>query len=110
MHVQHVRNGKIVYAGTGSSFWFRPLSAVLSEMPVGDRELPLLFHARTADFQDVTVQATLTYRLTDQSLTISVESDHLVAFGDGIEADKISLTSGQRVSIGRSERTLRLVR
>jgi regulator of protease activity HflC (stomatin/prohibitin superfamily) len=62
-HVRHVRNGKLVHAGSGTSFWFRPLSAVLSEIPVDDRELPLLFHARTADFQDVTVQATVTYRL-----------------------------------------------
>ena len=68
VHVQHVRNGEIIHAGTGSSFWFRPLSAVLSEIPVDDRELPLLFHARTADFQDVTVQATLTFRLTDPAL------------------------------------------
>ena len=29
------------------SFWFRPLTAVLCEVPVDDRELPLLFHART---------------------------------------------------------------
>lgn len=34
-------------------------------MPVDDRELPLLCHARTSDFQDVTVQATVTYRVTD---------------------------------------------
>lgn len=68
VHVQHVRNGKTVHAGTGNSFWFRPLSAVLSEIPVDDRELPLLFHARTADFQDVSVQATLTFRLTDPAL------------------------------------------
>lgn len=64
-HVQHVRNGKTIHAGIGAAFWFRPLSAVLSEVPVDDRELPLLFHARTSDFQDVTVQATVTYRLTD---------------------------------------------
>ena len=64
-HVQHVRKGKPVHAGTGIAFWFRPLSAVLSEVPVDDRELPLLFHARTADFQDVTVQATVTYRLSE---------------------------------------------
>ncbi len=68
VHVEHIRNGKTVHSGTGSSFWFRPLSAVLSEIPVDDRELPLLFHARTADFQDVTVHATLTFRLTDPAL------------------------------------------
>jgi len=38
------------------SFWFRPLNAVLSEVPVDDRELPLQFHAQTLDFQDVAVQ------------------------------------------------------
>ena len=64
-HVQHIRNGKTIHSGIGAAFWFRPLSAALSEVPVDDRELPLLFHARTSDFQDVTVQATVTYQLTD---------------------------------------------
>jgi len=67
-HVQHVQNGKPRHTGSGQSFWFRPLSAVLSEVPIDDRELPLLFHARTVDFQDVTVQATLTYRLADPTV------------------------------------------
>jgi len=67
-HIQHVHAGKTRHAGSGQSFWFRPLSAVLSEVPVDDRELPLLFHARTVDFQDVSVQATLTYRLTDPAI------------------------------------------
>lgn len=71
MHVEHVRHGRAVHAGTGASFWFRPLSAVLSEVPMDDRELPLLFHARTADFQDVTVQATVTFRMTDPSVAIT---------------------------------------
>jgi hypothetical protein len=65
MHVRHLRRGKVVHEGTGLSFFFRPLSAVLSEVPVGDRELPVLFHARTADFQDLTVQASVTFRVTD---------------------------------------------
>ncbi|MGN6680316.1 MAG: SPFH domain-containing protein, partial [Streptosporangiaceae bacterium] len=64
-HVRHVRRGRLVHDGTGLSFYYRPLSAVLSEVPVDDRELPLLFHARTEDFADVTVQATVTYRFSD---------------------------------------------
>lgn len=67
-HVEHVRNGRTVHAGAGATFWFRPMSAVLSEVPIDDRELPLLFHARTADFQDVTVQATVTFRFTDPTV------------------------------------------
>jgi regulator of protease activity HflC (stomatin/prohibitin superfamily) len=70
-YVQHLRHGKVIHAGTGLSFWFSPLNAVLSEVPVDDRELPLLFHARTADFQDVSVQATVTYRVEEPDLAAS---------------------------------------
>jgi regulator of protease activity HflC (stomatin/prohibitin superfamily) len=65
LHVRHLRRGSVVHDGTGLSFFFRPLSAVLSEVPVDDRELALLFHARTADFQDLAVQASVTFRVTD---------------------------------------------
>ncbi len=71
VHVRHQRRGRVVREGTGLAFWFRPLSAVLSEIPVDDRELPLLFHARTSDFQDVTVQASVTYRIVDPALAAS---------------------------------------
>src|SRR5262245_4909042 len=63
--VRHHVRGKVRHEGIGQSFWYRPLTAVLSEVPIDDRELPLLFHARTSDFADVTVQATVTYRVAD---------------------------------------------
>jgi len=67
-HVRALRRGRIARDGAGLAFWFLPLSAAISEIPLDDRELPLLFHARTADFQDVTVQATVTYRICDPAL------------------------------------------
>jgi regulator of protease activity HflC (stomatin/prohibitin superfamily) len=67
-HIRHLRRGKVVHDGPGLAFWFRPLTAALSEVPLDDRELPLLFHARTADFQDITVQATVTFRIVDPTL------------------------------------------
>lgn len=67
-HVRHLRSGKLVHDGPGQAFWFRPLTAALSEVPIDDREQPLLFHGRTLDFQDVAVQATVTYRLADPAL------------------------------------------
>jgi regulator of protease activity HflC (stomatin/prohibitin superfamily) len=66
--VRFQKRDRTVSEGTGRSFWYRPLTAVLSEVPVDDRELPLMFHARTADFADVTVQATVTYRIADPAL------------------------------------------
>ncbi|WP_217132998.1 SPFH domain-containing protein [Streptomyces sp. AC558_RSS880] len=67
-HIRHHRDGKLVHDGPGIGFWFRPLSAALSEVPVEDRELAMTFRARTADFQDVSVQATVTYRIGDPAL------------------------------------------
>ncbi|HSV37747.1 MAG TPA: SPFH domain-containing protein [Nocardioidaceae bacterium] len=64
-YVQLQRNGRPVHAGAGRAFWFRPLDAVLSEVPVDDRELPMVLHCRTVDLQDVTAQGTLTFRITD---------------------------------------------
>jgi regulator of protease activity HflC (stomatin/prohibitin superfamily) len=69
-----------VHDGAGVSFWFRALSAALSEVPVADRELAMGFHARTSDFQDVSVQATVTYRISDpavaaERLDFSIDPD-----------------------------------
>lgn len=67
-HVRHLRNGRLVHDGPGQAFWFWPLAAALSEVPVDDREQPLLFHGRTLDFQDVAVQATVTFRVADPAV------------------------------------------
>lgn len=64
-HVVQLRRGRTVRSAAGATFWFRPRACTLSQVPVDDRELPLLFHTRTADFQDVTVQATVSFRFED---------------------------------------------
>jgi regulator of protease activity HflC (stomatin/prohibitin superfamily) len=67
-YVQHLRNGRVKHAGPGLAFWFRPRSAALAEIPLDDRDQALLFHARTGDFQDVTVQAPVNSRVLDPAL------------------------------------------
>lgn len=64
-HVLHFKRGRLVASRRGASYWFLPLSAGIAEVPCDDRELPFLFHARTSDFQDVTVQGAITYRVAD---------------------------------------------
>ena len=58
-YVVHASAGRQKHAGAGAAFWFRPPSAAISEVPVDDREMPLMAHARTADLQDVAVAATV---------------------------------------------------
>ncbi|MGW1323890.1 SPFH domain-containing protein [Streptomyces antibioticus] len=89
-HIRHHRSGKLVHDGPGLSFWFRSLTAALSEVPVDDRELAMTFHARTADFQDVAVQATVTYRVSDPAvaaarLDFSIDPDTGVWRGAPLE-------------------------
>jgi regulator of protease activity HflC (stomatin/prohibitin superfamily) len=63
--VLRYRAGKLVERGRGLAFWFRPLRTSLVEVPVDDRELQLHLHGRSSDFQDIVVQAALTYRVDD---------------------------------------------
>ncbi|MFW2380396.1 MAG: SPFH domain-containing protein [Acidimicrobiales bacterium] len=64
-YVQRMRNGKIVDAGAGRSFWFRPRGSSISELPLDEREVPLIFRDRTSDYQEIAVQASITYRFVD---------------------------------------------
>ncbi|MER7660003.1 SPFH domain-containing protein [Streptomyces sp. NPDC096193] len=96
-HVRHHRRGKLVHDGPGLSFWYRALTAALCEIPVDDREESMAFHARTADFQDVTVQATVTYRIGEPStaatrLDFSVDPDTGVWRGAPLEQISTLLT------------------
>ncbi|MFC8514763.1 SPFH domain-containing protein [Streptomyces sp. NPDC057257] len=89
-HIRHHRGGRLLHDGPGLSFWFRALTAALSEVPVDDRELAMTFHARTSDFQDVAVQATVTYRISDPALAaarldFSVDPDTGVWRGTPLE-------------------------
>lgn len=96
-HIRHHRSGRLAHDGPGLSFWYRSLSAALSEVPVDDRELAMTFHARTSDFQDVAVQATVTYRVSDPAiaaarLDFSIDPDTGVWRGAPLEQLSTLLT------------------
>lgn len=64
-HVLRYRGGTLRGSGRGLAFWFLPMSASIAEIPIDDRELPFLFHGRSSDFQDVTAQGVITYRVVE---------------------------------------------
>ncbi len=65
MFVMHHRSGRLARQGRGLAFWFWPLSASIAKVPLDDREVPFLFHGRSHDHQEVTVQGIVTYRIVD---------------------------------------------
>jgi regulator of protease activity HflC (stomatin/prohibitin superfamily) len=81
-HILHFRRSKLVRQGRGLAFWFLPLSASVAEVPVDDRELSILFHARSSDFQDVTAQGVVTYRITEPA-TLANRVDFTIDLSSG---------------------------
>jgi regulator of protease activity HflC (stomatin/prohibitin superfamily) len=62
-HVLFWRDGTLRKSSPGAAFWFRPLGASISVVPLDDRELPFLFKGRSADYQDVTVNGVVVWRV-----------------------------------------------
>jgi regulator of protease activity HflC (stomatin/prohibitin superfamily) len=63
--VRLVRRGNVARSGSGLAFWFRPRISSISELPLDERELPLIFRDRTSDHQEIAIQASITYRFVD---------------------------------------------
>ena len=68
-HVIQYRNGHMVRSGVGESFfYFAPLSTIV-RIPVATMDAPFMLELVTADFQTVTVQGQVGYRITDVERT-----------------------------------------
>ncbi|MEU2159168.1 hypothetical protein ABZ532_29870 [Streptomyces sp. NPDC019396] len=105
-------SGVLVGTGTGATGWLRSLwleRGGSSPLP-GPSERRLVWFVREAWPSPATgtslVEGTLA---TSERLALTVESDRLVAFGDGMESDAIELTWGQTVRLGVSDTSLRLL-
>lgn len=64
-HVQLFKGGQRVASGRGLAFWFMPDGASIAEAPMDDRDLPFLFNSRSRDFQEITVQGMIVWRVCD---------------------------------------------
>jgi regulator of protease activity HflC (stomatin/prohibitin superfamily) len=64
-HILHYRKGALLREGRGLSFWFFPITAAVAEVPVDDRDLNYSFKGRTRDYQELSVQGVITYRVMD---------------------------------------------
>lgn len=65
IYVIHYQNGRIVRSGAGLSFWYFAPTATIVDVPVASHDVPFIFKEVTGDYQEVTVQGQLTYRIAD---------------------------------------------
>lgn len=104
-------SGLLIGTGTGSTGWCASVW--------GERELPwtlpdststdLAWFVREAWPSPYTGDSLTAGRLGSGELVIRCESDRLVAFGDGMEADHLTLTWGQTATITLADRALMLL-
>jgi hypothetical protein len=59
------RNGKLVRHGAGVSFFYLPVATTIAAVPLASQESQFIFNETTADFQEVAIQGSLTYHLSD---------------------------------------------
>ena len=64
-YVLHFKNGNIKREGRGLSFfYFDPNSSIVA-IPMGSNDLPFVFNESTNDYQTVTIQGQISYKISD---------------------------------------------
>lgn len=63
--VLQYRNGHVEREGTGLSFFYFAPNSTLVAIPVGSTDVPFIFNEITSDFQSVTMQGHLTFRVAE---------------------------------------------
>ncbi|OQY04396.1 MAG: membrane protease subunit, stomatin/prohibitin [Bacteroidetes bacterium 4572_117] len=62
-HVIHYKNGKIVKEGIGLSFFYTSFNSSIVAIPMGSNDLQFIFNESTGDFQKISIQGQITYKI-----------------------------------------------
>jgi regulator of protease activity HflC (stomatin/prohibitin superfamily) len=82
VHLMQYRNGRIVRQGEGTSFFYYAPATTLVAVPVASRDAGYMLELATSDFQAVTVQGEVTYRVKDPARAAALVDFSLQANGN----------------------------
>ena len=97
--ILHFRRGRLVRKGIGLAYLFSPLSAAVAQVPAEDCETTFVLTERCDDFQSVTVQCTVIYRISDpERATLRTNFSISLASGSWLEKplERIAALLAQR--------------
>ncbi len=64
-YVIHHKKGRIKKEGRGLAFYYYAPSSSISAIPLGSRDIQFIFNETTQDFQTVSIQGQITYKIAD---------------------------------------------
>lgn len=109
---RHSSSGVVVGTGTGATGWCSSIARQRADAPASPApgEPALTWFVREA-WPSPATGVTLTCGRLDGAATLELasEGEGLVVFADGLEADRLELSWGQRLTVGVAARKLRLV-
>lgn len=71
-YVIRYKNGVAKKEGTGLTFWYWPHNTSIATVPVISQDAPFIFNETTANYQEISIQGQLSYRLVNPSETAKV--------------------------------------
>jgi hypothetical protein len=81
------RGGKVVREGLGLSFFYYAPTTSLVAVPVASTDVPFIFEETTADFQTVTIQGQVTYRVGEPKRLAALLNYTLTSNGQGYASE-----------------------
>lgn len=97
VHLMQFRGGHLVREGAGQSFYYYAPLSTLVAVPVASQDRPFMLDLVTADFQSVTVQGQVTYRVAQPRRTAALMDFSLAPDGSYVSDDPQRL--GERVTM-----------
>lgn len=83
VYLLQYRKGRVVREGVGMSFFYYAPNTSLVAVPLASDDAPFIFEEVTADFQAVTIQGQVTYRVADAKKLAGLMNFTLTARGHG---------------------------
>lgn len=94
-YIQQRQGGAVKRSGTGLAFYYYSPWSVIVRVPISSIDVPFAFTEVTSDYQEVTVQGSVTYRVADPELLSSL-LDYSVGANGRYETDDPSKL-GERI-------------
>lgn len=97
VHLMQFRGGRLVREGAGQSFYYYAPSSTLVAVPLASQDRAFMLELVTADFQSVTVQGQVTYRISDPQRIATMMDFAVAADGSYLSEDPQRL--GERIAL-----------